>query len=380
MKSTQSQTGLSRRNFLGLLAATGLSAVAGYALFEYQPWLNAEKQSEVIWKPFETELDMSDQVYEMIRYATLAANGHNTQPWLFAVEDFSDKTMRLTIHPDYTRHLPVVDPEDRALWMSLGCALENLLIAARVTGYAAEVTYPNNEDLIHVTLQADSVQQDNLFDIIPVRQNTRTVYDGQAIPASNVDMLESLSLEEGVSLRLAHTPQDLETVLDYVNEGNLKQYANTAFKQELIDWLRFNKREALASLDGLYSKCSGNPQVPRWLGRTFVSSTKPQQQADADAEKLRSSAGAAVIASESDDKAAWVRAGQVYERLALTLTTYNLKSAFHNQPIEDGTLRSQFQTAMSLGDTKPQLLLRYGYAQAMPRSLRRPVEQVMAQA
>jgi hypothetical protein len=180
-----------------------------------------------------------------------------------------------------------------------------------------------------------------------------------------------------VSLRIVTTPTDLETTLEYVNQGNLSQYADRAFIDELIYWLRFNKKEALASLDGLYSRCSGNPEVPRWLGKMFVAGAKPQQQADTDARKLRSSPGAVVVASESDDKTAWVRAGQVYERLALKMTSLNIKSAFLNQPIEVADLRSQFQTAMGLGSSLLQLLVRFGYANPMPRSLRRPVEQVI---
>jgi hypothetical protein len=40
-------------------------------------------------------------------------------------------------------------------------------------------------------------------------------------------------------------------------------------------------------------------------------------------------------------------------------------------------LRSQFQSAMGLGASPPQLLVRFGYANPMPYSLRRPVEQVI---
>jgi hypothetical protein len=109
----------------------------------------------------------------------------------------------------------------------------------------------------------------------------------------------------------------------------------------------------------------------------FVAGTKPRQQADADAKKLRSSPGAVVIASESDDKTAWVRTGQVYERLALQMTALDLKSAFLNQPIEVATIRGQFQNAIGLGDALPQLLIRFGYGKSMPQSLRRSVEQVL---
>lgn len=98
-----------------------------------------------------------------------------------------------------------------------------------------------------------------------------------------------------------------------------------------------------------------------------------------DARKLRSSAGAVVVISDADDKATWVRAGQVYERLALKMTSLNIKSALLNQPLEVAMLRSQFQRAMELGGKLPQLLVRFGYAAPMPCALRRPVEQVLIQ-
>jgi hypothetical protein len=363
------QSKLSRRNFLKIASVAGIAAVGGYGLYTYTPWLNAERRTQQIWKPFAGNSSPSTQMLELVRYATLAANGHNTQPWLFAMGENS-----IEIHPDYTRRLSIVDPNDRALWISLGCALENLLIAARATGYATEVTYPDTNDFIRIDLAKDTPQPNQLFDAIPLRQNTRSEYDGQPIKNADFDQLQAVGLESGVKLHFAN---DSEQVLEYVNQGNLTQYADKAFVDELIYWLRFNKREALASFDGLYSRCSGNPEVPRWLGRMFVSGSKPQQQADADAKKLRSSSGVFVIASTSDDKSSWVRTGQVYERLALTMTSLNIKSAFLNQPIEVAELRSQFQSVMGLGATMPQLLLRFGYASAMSPSFRRPVEQVL---
>jgi len=133
----------------------------------------------------------------------------------------------------------------------------------------------------------------------------------------------------------------------------------------------------MLSMDGLYSGCTGNPEVPRWLGRLFVARSKPQQLADADAKKLLSSSGAVVVASASEDRAAWVRTGQVYERLALAMTSLNIKSAFLNQPIEIAEVRGKLQSALGLKEARPQLLVRFGYADPMPPSLRRPVEQVL---
>ncbi|MCU0487606.1 MAG: twin-arginine translocation signal domain-containing protein [Anaerolineales bacterium] len=365
--------GLSRRDFLKLSAGAGVVALGGYVLSEYTPWLDYDEQAVQTRSPFRfNRSTRQTQMEEIVRYATLAPNGHNTQPWKFAI-----KEQAIEIHPDITRRLPGVDPKDRELWISLGCALENMMLAARASGLNPEVTYPETAEVIRIRLTTDISQVDPLFDAIPQRQNTRSEYNGQPIPKADFDRLQSLELEPGISLRFSNTPGELETIVEYVNQGNLIQYADMVFVDELIAWLRFNKKEASASRDGLYSGCSGNPEVPRWLGKMFVAGTKPQQQADIDAKKLRSSAGAFVIASETDDKTGWVRTGQAYERLALQMTSLNIKSAFLNQPIEVTTLRSQFQRAIGLGNAWPQLLVRFGYAETLPHSLRRPVDQVL---
>ena len=375
MKNNQSHPILNRRDFLKVAAAVGITSVGGYGLYTYTPWLNYQDQANQNRKPFEKSTTVSAVMVELVRYATLAPNGHNTQPWKFAIKESA-----IEIHPDFTRHLPAVDPNERELWISLGCALENLLISARATGFEPEVTYPDTADFIRIDLTTNIPQGGTLFDAIPLRQNTRSEYDGQPIKSADLNEVQTVSLEPGVALHFVAAPADIEKVLEYVNQGNLIQYTDQAFIDELIHWLRFNKKEALASLDGLYSLCSGNPEVPGWLGQMVVAGTKPQAQADADAKKLRSSSGAVVVVSESEDKTAWVRTGQVYERMALKMTSLNIKSAFLNQPIEVEEVRSQFQNAMGLGTAKPQLLVRFGYADAMPQSVRRAVEDVLMQS
>ena len=146
---------------------------------------------------------------------------------------------------------------------------------------------------------------------------------------------------------------------------------------ELIRWVRFDRREARVKMDGLFSRCMGTPEVPRWLGQQVLGHMKSQTQFDSDAKDLRSSAGTIAIESSSDDKDSWVRTGQVYQRLTLKLTSMNIKTAFLNQPIEVPELRQQFQSALGFGGLLPQLLFRFGYADPMPSSLRQPVNDVI---
>ena len=376
MTSPERPSGLTRRQFVGLLAASGVTAAGGYALSEYTPWLNYEAKADQVRSSLVATSPPPGRMTNLVRAATLAASSHNTQPWKFVV-----RRDNIEIHPDKSRQLLVLDPQGRELWISLGCALENLLVAAHAAGYATAVTYPDTEEIIRVRLIADSPQSSPLFAAISLRQNTRSLYDAQPVRQTVLKQLQAVRVEPGVSVQFMLEPSEMKTVMEYVNQGNLKQYADPAFVQELISWLRFTKKDALASLDGLYTRSSGNPEVPRWLGQMVVGGTKPQGQADADAAKFRSSSGAVVIASETDDRAAWVRSGQVYERLALHMTVLGVQSAFLNQPIEVDSVRRPFQSALGLGSALPQLLMRFGHAPAgtaaLPESLRRPVSQVL---
>ena len=126
MNNNHPRPTLNRRDFLKLLAAAGVTVAGGYALYTYTPWLNYEDQANQDRKAFEKGASMSVQMRELVRYATLAPNGHNTQPWKFVIKENA-----IEIHPDLTRYLPAVDPNERELWISLGCALENLIVSAR---------------------------------------------------------------------------------------------------------------------------------------------------------------------------------------------------------------------------------------------------------
>ncbi len=375
IKKQSSRPVLSRRGFLKLAAAAGATAAAGHVLFTYAPWLDYDGQVQQTWdSPFKKEAAAPAQMREIIHYASLAASGHNTQPWKFALQGSA-----IQIHPDYSRRLPVVDPHDRELWISLGCALENLAIAAQAAGYESDITYPvPDADYVTVQVQPTASSASNpLFEAIPNRQNTRSLYKGQPVPAAELKSLESMPMEAGISVRAFTAVDQREAIPEYIKEGDRRQYGDQAFIDELLTWLRFNKSEAFQTLDGLYTRCTGNPEVPRWMGKLFVTTASAGQQAQTDEKNLRSSSGFFVIISEQDDKQHWLGTGRVYERLALNLTALKIKSAFLNQPIEVAGLRAEFQSYLNIGTAQPQLLMRFGYADPMPHSLRRPVEEIL---
>ena len=172
----------------------------------------------------------------------------------------------------------------------------------------------------------------------------------------------------------------MDAILDYVVQGNTAQMRDQAFMAELIAWIRFDDNMAVESLDGLSARSSGNPSLPAWIARRllpFVMTEKGEN--DKYAKHIRSSAGIAVFAAASDDRAGWIAAGRAYQRFALQATVLGIRHAFLNQPVEVPSLRPQFASYMGIGDRRPDLVVRFGRGPTLPRSLRRPIQAVIDQ-
>ena len=171
----------------------------------------------------------------------------------------------------------------------------------------------------------------------------------------------------------------MEKVLAYLLEANTAQMKDAAFVRELKTWIRFGAAEAVQTGDGLYSATSGNPSLPRWLGSTlFGLFYTEKSENDKYAKHVRSSAGIAIFVSDANDKAHWVEAGRCYERFALQATALGIRNALLNQPVEVAALRPRFAAAMGLSAGRPDLVVRFGRGPVMPRSLRRPLQAVVA--
>lgn len=313
------------------------------------------------------------QLADLLRYATLAANGHNTQPWRFAVTDGG-----VRLHPDLLRRTPVVDPDDHHLFASLGCAAENLAIAARARGLGGVVAAEAPEAGLAVDLSPGAAEAQPLLDAIPLRQSTRGLYDGSSLDKGEVARLVDAAAAHGVEALVIEERPKVEAVLALVLEGNGLQIADPDFVRELKAWIRFNPAQAARSGDGLFTGASGNPSLPGWLGpRLFDLVFTAEAENEKYAAQVRSSAALVVLVAPENAPRGWVAAGRACQRLMLQATVDGLKCAFLNQAVEVPAMRAELRSLLGLGERRPNLVLRLGRGPAMPRSLRRPVAEVL---
>ena len=354
----------------GFIAAS--ASLTGATLLSETILAGARSSYEQAVASSRAPLDPGGGLGELVRHATLAANSHNTQPWRFSLRE-----RQIRIAPDFARRCPAVDPDDHHLFASLGCALENLVVAAAAAGLNATPAFA--DDAITVGLDPAPPVRSPLLDAIPVRQSTRAAYDGKPAPNESLRLLERAGSGEGVALVLVTDRTRITRIADYVAEGNSAQIRDKAFMGELKSWVRFNEAQAVASMDGLFAPSSGNPALPPWLARLLLPFVFTERgENDKYRAHIQSSAGIAVFVSARDDKAHWVEAGRACQRFCLQATALGLRTAFINQPVEVPALRPQLQSYLGLGGGRADIVLRFGVGPELPKSLRRPVAQVIA--
>lgn len=366
---------MTRRRVIVGVAAVGVAGVAASAVYvgEERKSMNAyTTAADALRVPLAA--DVSDR-RDLVRYATLAANSHNTQPWKFRIG-----AREIDVLPDLSRRTPVVDPDDHHLFCTLGCATENLVLAAAARGLAGTAEFvPDGGGLVRVALEPATASETPAFKAIPERGVSRAVYDGKPLSAETVAALEAAARSEAVDVIMITEPARIETILGLVVEGNDVQFGDDAFMGELKHWIRFDATQAIGAGDGLFSGSTGNPSIPPWLGRLifrFVAS--PKAEADKCAAQIRSSAGIMILVGKEADPAHWVECGRSYQRFGLAATTLGLRHAFINQAVEVPGVREKLAAELGMPGRRPDLIVRFGNGPAMPKSLRRPVSAVLA--
>jgi len=311
-----------------------------------------------------------------VNFAILAPSGHNTQPWLFKIRKRS-----LDLLADRTRALAVVDPHDRSLTISCGAALEHLLVAARRFGrdLAIDELPGSDPDLLarvrlagHVTPSADDLA---MFQAIPNRRTTRTRYDGRVLTVELCDACLDLAATRGAELTIVEKETRQAEIADLVAEGDRMQFGDPRFRRELAAWV--HSRRA-ATRDGMSGDSFGMPDILSSVGALIIRTFDLGNGIAASdrAKIVEGSPMLAVLSTKSDAPGDWLATGRALSRVLLKLTASGATAAFLNQPIEVEQLRPRLGHAIDTSGF-PQLLMRFGYAEAVKQSVRRRIEDVL---
>lgn len=308
----------------------------------------------------------------LLRYTILAPSSHNTQPWLFTIQHSSHPPI-IHLFADPSRWLRVADPERRELHISIGCAIENLRIAAEHFGYGYEVTYlpdANRDDYMAaiqlVPGQETAPQRDAvLFAAIPTRHTNHNVYEDRPIAADDLRRLEQCCQEPDITVFLTDDAAIHQRVEELVIEGDARQFADPAYREELGYWVG----------QGVF----GAPWLLAKMGQLAVTYVNMGKSiARQDRKVLMSAPVLGVIASQANDPRSQIRVGQVFERLSLVATVAGISIHPMSQPLELDDLRQEVAKLLPVADSIPQHTFRLGYAEPeREHTPRRPLDEVV---
>lgn len=365
-----------RRRFLSV-AGGGLLYVAARPAFL---WLRKGASEPTHLQPWSLPEDPPGSTVEtaraLIGAALLAPNHWNSQPWLFEVEGTS-----IRLVADTRRSLPVGDPDQRYLMMSLGAALENLLVAARSYGLRPKlVTFPHGgagNVVAEVSWSGGDIRRDRaLFAAIPERRTNRRDYDGRGIfPQNRVQLLAQAP--EDCRLHWLDDHDAIDDVADMTREATAARLRDERIAAECYAWMRFGDDDANRRGDGVSLDALEIGGPARWMARRYFNpkswfndlgvETAAKQARSA----VRSAGALALLTTQRHGEASWLIAGQAYERFALEATQLGIAHHPLQEPIAWERSRAALLKRFDATGEEPLLLIRIGHAKRPPATQRR---------
>jgi nitroreductase len=312
---------------------------------------------------------IQEQLRFLLRYAILAPSTRNTQPWRFRVEE-----NQVVVRADLSRAQPVADDDRRELYLSLGCAIENLLVAAEQFGFRHSIAYlPHYPDervaaIItflpggHRSAERGGLSLCTLHD----RRAAHGRFSDQPVSDEDVLAIQQCVTEQEQELTLVADPErrrEIEAIHRRAHELSL---ADPAFRHELAEWVG--------------AGAFGTPWPVSRIGQAAIDSgLLVRQLAKLDALAAGSAPLLALISSREDDRPSQIRSGQVLERLWLTAAARGLGLQPLSAALEVPKLRLELSLVLDARLPWAQQLVRIGHPRggSSHRTPRRPLDDVI---
>jgi hypothetical protein len=347
----------------------------------YEPWYD--------WQTYKGKDTLA-----LVSAAILAANPHNTQPWLFRVSD-----SRIDLYADTKRQIGSTDPFLREMHIGLGCALENLLLAADVKGFDRKlILMPDSEKPTHVAridLSPGKPLDTALYKAIPLRHTNRGIYDiDRSLSKETLQTLEQLGNDRSnVKVFWFTTEAQRRQLGNAIVEATQAIISDREQSQDSGKWMRLSWQDIQKYRDGLTLDATGTPSLLRAIAKMLPPTSLEQNDrfwlnATQKVHVPTATAFGILAISDRNDKSQQLECGRLWQRMHLWATTQGLAMQPLNQMPERAAreevldIEPRFSSALAefIGDPNWQALMmfRLGYPtiEALP-SPRRGVKDVI---
>ncbi len=328
----------------------------------YEPW-------NISHEMFDALTTKEQKIRFLVRYAVLAPSSHDSQPWIFTVTDDM-----IDLVPDLKRALELSDEEHRQLHISMGTALENILIAAKYFGYDTKVSYvlgsaPGTEDVkVQCTENPGGIAQNDshLIDAILRRHTNRGEYRKDLPEPAFLEQVKHKTTD-AIRIDIITDPIKKQALADITIRAGINAMDDSNFRRELFAYLK--KNTTILPL-GMPAFGMGIPTLVSFLApllSQFVNINRMREKADR-ALLGDHTPAFLVISTAHNTPEYWVKTGQIYEHIALEATNRGMHTNPIATAIQIGKYYTELQKIIGIpADMRPQLFSRLGYAKSDAR-------------
>ena len=373
---------LSRRDFLKFGGVTFIAVAGGTVLRAVDQGVFSVGQG-IAYEPWRNWCDAATPTERIVAAGILASNPHNSQPWIFRITDST-----IDLFADRERQIGVIDPFLREMYIGLGCAVENMMLAAEAEGFSPTLgLMPDPADephAAHIELANSAPLLSSLYSAIPNRHTDRGAYDtARSIASETFEAIEALIAE--ADLRLFW----------YKDEAASAQFSKVAI--ESAEALVADDQQSMDShawwrqdWDQLQEKEDGITLDAQALGPVITPITKilpdlSRQQNDASFVKnvreimLPTAAAFGILTvKDSNNNAQRLNCGRAWERIHLWSTTQGLAMQPLNQMCERVDREIQIGSEPVIGNAVRALVNDDSWHAIMPFRLGYPTQKVYA--
>lgn len=336
----------------------------------YKAWdVNIDDFKKITYK--------EDKIKFLLNFAVLSPSSHNSQPWKFSIKNNS-----LSVYIDPLKKLKVGDKDNRLLFISMGCVIANITIAADYYGLLPIVRYLPDHDkecLVAIITFNETVPQkepkEHLIFSIPKRSVNRGKYKNELPSGLFLENIKSLS-EDNLKIHFIVDSEERDTIADAVVHSSIDIMENKEFRKELYHYIKNNLTK---SKIGIPAFGMGIPTILSLVTPLLVKYFNMDKFSKNTYKKLlkKHTSLFMIISTKHDKEVDWIKTGEIYQNIALTAEQYKLKTAVWGAPVLLEKYYKKIQKVLKT-DYRPQMFFRVGYPQKhQPHSPRLSVSDVL---